>query len=138
MGQIVGWVTPKVAGLGRASGGNSHVHRDPTCGRARHELVPVVVDETGRLRDDTLALEWCEICGPIISPGVWVEQAACRGLPQEWFFADESGRTVYRHAKQTCAGCSVLADCREYAMTVRPQFGVWAGMSPGERERMLQ
>nr|WP_012476907.1 WhiB family transcriptional regulator [Streptomyces sp. 44030]ABC67339.1 hypothetical protein pRL1.10 [Streptomyces sp. 44030] len=39
-------------------------------------------------------------------------------------------------AKQICAGCPVLAECREYGMG---QFdGIFGGLTPGDRRRVRQ
>src|SRR5699024_3664991 len=37
-------------------------------------------------------------------------------------------------AKAVCAGCPVLAQCREYGMT--EPHGVWGGLSAGERREI--
>ena len=38
-----------------------------------------------------------------------------------------------RRAKEICASCPVLADCRSYAMQIREQHGIWGGLTEGER-----
>lgn len=66
----------------------------------------------------------------------WMGQAACRATQTEFFPAGGSGvpnRVVYAEAKKVCGGCPVRSDCLDYAMRTDQQFGVWGGLTPGER-----
>lgn len=36
-------------------------------------------------------------------------------------------------AKEVCASCPVLDDCRTYTARISPKTGVWAGTTPAER-----
>lgn len=60
----------------------------------------------------------------------YLEDAACRGLDPELFYA-ESGSAVIR-AKARCAGCPVKDRCLEWALK-REEFGVWGGTTARER-----
>lgn len=35
-------------------------------------------------------------------------------------------------AKRICYACSVMDECREYALTLNPVVGVWGGLSEAE------
>ena len=36
-------------------------------------------------------------------------------------------------AKQVCATCPVMNDCRRYALRVRESIGIWGGLTAAER-----
>jgi WhiB family redox-sensing transcriptional regulator len=61
----------------------------------------------------------------------WLENAACRadGIdPDEWFpLSDDPADSIA--AVRICATCSVIAQCRAYAIRVKPTAGIWAGIS---------
>jgi len=46
-----------------------------------------------------------------------------------------SGRE--RKAKQICARCPVLEQCRQHALTVHERYGVWGGLTETERSCLL-
>jgi WhiB family redox-sensing transcriptional regulator len=41
-------------------------------------------------------------------------------------------------AKAYCADCPVLARCREHALVVHEPYGVWGGLTPRERDRLIE
>ncbi|MFV0525995.1 MAG: WhiB family transcriptional regulator [Acidimicrobiales bacterium] len=69
----------------------------------------------------------------------WQLRAACRGQKSVMFFAPAQGerrrekRKREQFAKDICDHCPVGAECREYALTVREQYGIWGGLTEGER-----
>lgn len=71
----------------------------------------------------------------------WHEQAACRGLGPDLFFARRGENTTqdaYHHAKQLCAQCPVATDCLETALRIEenPQMGrhgLYGGKTPDQR-----
>lgn len=62
---------------------------------------------------------------------------ACAEVDPELFFpvSDVPSREIAK-AKQVCAGCPVLAECREYGMT-QPE-GIWGGLTRSDRARVRQ
>lgn len=69
----------------------------------------------------------------------WQEQARCQGSDARLFFGPEKERTRDREAreeqaKQICASCPVLRDCRAHALGTPELFGVWGGLSEADRE----
>lgn len=69
----------------------------------------------------------------------WHERGACREADDTLFFhpEGESGAAKEQRisaAKEVCAGCSVRALCRDYALSSGEPFGIWGGMSEDERE----
>jgi WhiB family redox-sensing transcriptional regulator len=68
-------------------------------------------------------------------PGAWVEQAACRGLPTDWWFSERGRHDVYSAGQAVCDDCPVRQDCGDYALDHGIKHGVWGGMS--EKQRRL-
>ncbi|MEX7470157.1 WhiB family transcriptional regulator [Mycobacterium adipatum] len=66
----------------------------------------------------------------------WIEQALCREVGPDDFFPcpGETRKTIA--AKRVCGLCEVRQECLEYAVTNGERFGVWGGLSPGERHRL--
>lgn len=65
----------------------------------------------------------------------WQLNAACRGVHHTVFFP-KAGLGKGVEAKRICADCTVRADCLEYALDARLEYGVFGGMN--ERERRLE
>lgn len=63
----------------------------------------------------------------------FLEQAACRGLDPEMFYAE--GAAAIAHAKSLCSMCPVSASCLEWAVR-REEFGVWGGTTARERSAL--
>jgi WhiB family redox-sensing transcriptional regulator len=74
----------------------------------------------------------------------WRERAACLPLPAVLFFGvDDAETPVERRAreeraKQICFECPVQAECLEYALTTREQYGIWGGLTEIERKARLR
>lgn len=67
----------------------------------------------------------------------WAEQAECgkeEWVDVEWFMPMGDLEAVEK-ARTVCRRCPVFVDCLEYAVGNDIQFGVWGGMTPGEREK---
>jgi WhiB family redox-sensing transcriptional regulator len=41
-------------------------------------------------------------------------------------------------AKEVCARCPVIVQCREFALRTREPFGVWGGLAESERRAILE
>ncbi|MCW2528635.1 MAG: transcription factor WhiB [Pseudonocardiales bacterium] len=72
----------------------------------------------------------------------WQVEAACRGMSAATFFNPDNERGKSKRlreagAKAVCATCPVLANCLDWALTVREPYGIWGGKNPAEREEML-
>lgn len=73
----------------------------------------------------------------------WQLRGACRGADSSMFFHPENERGPARSrrerkAKQICADCPVLNNCRQHALTVHEPYGVWGGLTESERTILLQ
>ena len=69
-------------------------------------------------------------------------QAACRGTDTEVFFHPENERGPSRRrrearAKAVCQHCPVIMACLHTALDSHEPYGVWGGLSTGERETLL-
>lgn len=72
----------------------------------------------------------------------WQQHGACGGLDESRFFHPENERGTERErretaAKQVCARCPVVVQCREHALFVGEPYGVWGGLGEGERRAIL-
>jgi WhiB family transcriptional regulator, redox-sensing transcriptional regulator len=66
----------------------------------------------------------------------WRADAACREIDIDVFFAvDEASQ---REAIAICEACPVRAECLEYAITAREQYGVWGGVREQDRKRLVR
>lgn len=65
--------------------------------------------------------------------------ALCEGRDPMVWFPEHSGEKptvrarLERRAKQVCAACPVLGECRRFARASRQPFGVWGGETADER-----
>ncbi len=66
----------------------------------------------------------------------WMKEAACRNNnPFDFFPSSKAGVEL---AKTICAGCVVMEDCLQFALTHHIDHGVWGGASESERRKMLK
>ena len=68
----------------------------------------------------------------------WINDAACRGKPIDWFYPDAKDGGAHPAAKALCEGCPVRAECLDYSMEADNGFGLWAGLSPGKRKAVRE
>jgi WhiB family redox-sensing transcriptional regulator len=74
---------------------------------------------------------------PVTLPSIeWFAEAACRGVETAVFFPKSDADAG--PAKAICATCPVREACLEYALTTRPAEGVFGGMTPIERHRLIR
>lgn len=62
-----------------------------------------------------------------VTPEPWRADAACLTVSPELFFG-EDGLHV-EDARSICHTCPVIAECYVAAQELKPQFGIWAGMT---------
>ncbi len=80
---------------------------------------------------------------PVAETYSWQMQGSCRGMDSAFFFHPEGERgpakaTREARAKQICAGCPVLEQCRRHALSAHEPYGVWGGLSEGERDDIVR
>lgn len=52
------------------------------------------------------------------------------------FFPDSRADDAIQPALNTCRRCPVRPQCRDYALATPGLYGVWGGLTQGERDRM--
>lgn len=67
-------------------------------------------------------------------PPHWSPEALCAQTDPEAFFPEKGGSP--KVAKKVCVGCPVRPECLEYALATDQRFGVWGGMSEGQRRKL--
>lgn len=70
------------------------------------------------------------------SPLGWQEDAPCSQTDPEAFFPEQGMST--QEAKKVCRACDVAQVCLEYALENNLRFGVWGGMSEGQRRKLAK
>jgi WhiB family redox-sensing transcriptional regulator len=73
----------------------------------------------------------------IFARETWMEYAACRNHPKDWWFPTE-GQYESRNAKTAraiCEECPVKQACGDYAIVNNEIYGIWGGKSASERDR---
>ncbi len=76
----------------------------------------------------------------------WRDRAACRGANPEIFFLGYGpgrghgrlSKTGKARALELCAGCPVVAECLEYALSMPAtgDFGIWGGTTEDQRTEL--
>ncbi len=66
----------------------------------------------------------------------WQSEAACAGMESDIFFP-ERGHGLARQAKAICAACPSRVPCREFALETMQKFGVWGGLTEGQRRKII-
>ena len=62
-----------------------------------------------------------------IRPAPWADDAACASTSPDVFFPDKGESSAA--AKAICHTCPVIGACYAATQEIKPQFGIWAGMS---------
>ncbi|KAA2252536.1 WhiB family transcriptional regulator [Solihabitans fulvus] len=79
---------------------------------------------------------------PVTDEWDWQLQARCRGANSTLFFHPDAERGSARErreerAKAICRACPVRTECREHALQVEEQYGVWGALGESERRAMI-
>ncbi|MET1071210.1 MAG: WhiB family transcriptional regulator [Umezawaea sp.] len=79
---------------------------------------------------------------PVADVWDWQIDGSCRGANSAIFFHPDNERGSARsarenHAKQICAACPVLEQCRQHALEAQEPYGVWGGMGEDERRKII-
>ena len=73
----------------------------------------------------------------------WQAEAECMSLGTDIFFPidrmrGKKLREFEASAKQICASCKVIDQCKDHALTTREPYGVWGGLGLSERKAILK
>jgi WhiB family transcriptional regulator, redox-sensing transcriptional regulator len=66
----------------------------------------------------------------------WKRDAACLEHPELDWFSDHGGRAA-KAVLAVCAACLVVDECGEYAIAEGIADGVWGGLTPTARRKLL-
>lgn len=66
--------------------------------------------------------------------GQWVKHGACRE-DADAMFPGTNGHDI-EYAKAICRRCPVVERCLQWALDTGEEFGVWGGLSEGERRKL--
>ncbi len=73
--------------------------------------------------------------GALVNTEPWTVDALCAQVDVgDLFFPDKGANP--RQAKQVCQACPVTAQCLDYAMATRDNYGIYGGLTPRERMRL--
>lgn len=72
----------------------------------------------------------------------WEDRSACRDEQyrdhaDDWY-APSSNRDAHNAAMRVCAGCPVRAECQNAALNRREAWGIWGGLTEGQRRSILR
>ena len=84
-----------------------------------------------------------QLPGPNADMWDWQMHGTCRGVDSAVFFHPDGERGRARaqremRAKEMCRACPVITQCRSHALAVGEPYGIWGGLSEGERELLLK
>lgn len=66
-----------------------------------------------------------------------MDDAACTQVDPELFFPELDSLWRVAQAKKICDTCEVKMECLEYAVRNKFKDGIWGGLSPTERHRLM-
>ncbi|MDH6117911.1 WhiB family transcriptional regulator [Kitasatospora sp. GAS204B] len=80
---------------------------------------------------------------PLLQQWAWQQSAACRGMNAVDFYSPHGERRKARRerearARRVCASCPVLETCAQFALHAGEPYGVWGGLSEGERRELTR
>lgn len=101
----------------------------PACGWERFVEKNDSLDMCGRCRALRLLLE------PV---GDWVRDGSCAQVDPDLWFPEHGTGVSTKFAVAICQACPVRAECLDYSIRAREEFGVWGGMTPRERKKVLK
>lgn len=70
---------------------------------------------------------------------LWRDHALCSGTDPDLFFpVGTTGQALVSidHAKRVCAQCTVIQECRDFALETNQDSGIWGGLSEEERRQI--
>jgi WhiB family redox-sensing transcriptional regulator len=66
-----------------------------------------------------------------------MDDAACATTDPELWFPELDSLWRVTQAKRICEQCPVKIECLEYAIRNKFKDGIWGGLSPTERHRLM-
>lgn len=72
----------------------------------------------------------------IYKPAPWTKDAVCATVDRDLWFSPEVDPAALREAKRLCGECPARNPCLQHALEQDERWGVWGGLTTGERARM--
>jgi WhiB family transcriptional regulator, redox-sensing transcriptional regulator len=66
----------------------------------------------------------------------WADLGSCVGRDPDLFFPERGADTS--RARALCRSCPVRSECLDYALQSGQKFGIWGGMTPAQRRRLVR
>jgi WhiB family redox-sensing transcriptional regulator len=66
-----------------------------------------------------------------------MDEAACATTDPELWFPELDSLWRVAQAKNICGKCPVKQECLDYALVNKFKDGIWGGLSPTERHRLM-
>jgi Transcription factor WhiB len=66
-------------------------------------------------------------------------RAACKDAeipPDSWFPDESAPRAQLTQARAICSTCPVMVECREWAVAMYIDFGLWGNTTPRQRRKL--
>ena len=67
----------------------------------------------------------------------WMDDARCVETDPELWFPELDSLWRVAQAKNICGKCPVKQECLDYALVNKFKDGIWGGLSPTERHRLM-
>lgn len=79
---------------------------------------------------------------PLEAVWAWQLSARCRDVDPGLFYGSDgeragARRVRHRRAKEICALCVVIEQCRDHALRYQETFGIWGGTAEDERHAVF-
>ncbi|HEX6343590.1 WhiB family transcriptional regulator [Umezawaea sp.] len=79
---------------------------------------------------------------PVAESWDWQLSGLCRGVDSALFFHTPNERGSARErresrAKELCARCPVMVECRAHALTIEETYGIWGGLGESELRAII-
>lgn len=72
----------------------------------------------------------------------WQDQGTCSAPEhaphRDLWFSVERDKEAVRNAQLICHDCPVKAECADWALTNRTQYGIWGGLTERQRRTILR
>lgn len=69
----------------------------------------------------------------------WMADGLCKEYdPDLWFPEGDLSKQQAEQAKEVCSRCLVRDDCLDYAIATRQKWGIWAGTTERDREKLFK
>lgn len=76
--------------------------------------------------------------GAIRGAPAWMAEAACAQADPEAWWPGKGESDAVRYAKRVCGRCDVTAQCLEWAISTGETVGIYGGLTPKERRRVVR